>query len=79
MTRSMIRTLHVLALATGLVYTACGNTTVQGKDCTVSCRDVDTTCIKACTDDACRTKCASDFDDCSASCSTVTVTQSDGG
>ncbi|MDB4981468.1 MAG: hypothetical protein JWM82_2220 [Myxococcales bacterium] len=79
MTRGRIRALGGLSLAIGLIYSAaCGNT-VQGKDCKVTCNDVETACVQKCTDDACKTKCASDLDNCSASCSTVTVAQPDGG
>jgi hypothetical protein len=79
MTRGMVQGLGVLSLAMGLIYgVACGDT-VQGKDCKVSCQDVDTACVQKCTDDACKTKCASDLDNCSASCSTVTVSPPDGG
>ena len=78
MTRRTIRSLAAVFLMAGFIYSACGDT-VQGKDCKVSCQDVDTTCIQKCTDDACKTKCASDLDNCTASCSTVTVSPPDGG
>ncbi|HVZ73987.1 MAG TPA: hypothetical protein VHJ20_16520 [Polyangia bacterium] len=82
MVRTLIRSklAHVIVgvAFAGVFANACGDT-VTAKDCHASCQDVDTTCVKACSDDACKTKCASDLDNCSASCSTVTVSPPDGG
>lgn len=57
---------------------ACGDT-VMGTNCSVSCQDVDNTCVQKCTDDTCKTACATDFDHCKASCSSITVGPKDGG
>jgi hypothetical protein len=53
-------------------YGACDDT-IMAKDCNVKCQDVDNTCVQKCTDDACKTVCATDLDNCKASCSSVTV------
>jgi hypothetical protein len=65
-------------LGAGAIYSACGDT-VMGKDCSVNCQDVDTTCVQKCNDDACKTQCATDLDNCTASCKTITVSPPDGG
>jgi hypothetical protein len=78
MIRRLTRTVIGGLLALGALAAACGDT-VSGKDCKVSCQDVDNTCVQKCNDDACKTKCATDLDNCTASCSTVTVSPSDGG
>ncbi|HEY2900261.1 MAG TPA: hypothetical protein VGL59_06785 [Polyangia bacterium] len=59
---------------------ACGDT-ITGTDCKVKCQDVDNTCVQKCTDDQCKTACATDLDHCSASCETITVSPppKDGG
>jgi hypothetical protein len=67
----------VLLSAAGL-YSACGDT-VKANDCAVRCQDADKTCVQTCTDDACKTVCKTDLDNCTASCSSVTATPSDGG
>jgi len=65
-------------LSAAVFHGACGDT-VTAKNCKVNCQDVDNTCVKACTDDGCKTKCATDLDNCTASCGTVTVSPPDGG
>jgi hypothetical protein len=60
------------------LFAAC-NDTVAAKDCKVSCQDVDNTCVQKCNDDQCKTVCATDLDNCTASCGTVTASPSDGG
>jgi len=62
----------MLSVAAGL-QGAC-NDTIAGKDCKVKCDDVDNTCVQSCTDDACKTVCKTDLDNCRASCDSVTVT-----
>jgi hypothetical protein len=69
--RTLANFAAVLFSAAGLVA-ACGDT-VTGKDCKVSCQDVDNTCVQKCNDDQCRTACRTDLDNCTASCGTVTV------
>jgi hypothetical protein len=66
----------VFLSAAGL-YAGCGDT-VAVKDCRVTCQDADNTCVKACTDDTCKTTCKTDLDNCTASCSSVSVSP-DGG
>jgi len=46
---------------------------VTAKDCKVQCDDTRTTCVQSCKDDACKTKCTTDFNNCTASCGKVTV------
>lgn len=59
-------------LATVGFHGACDDT-VTGTNCGVSCQDVDNTCVQKCTDDARKTPCATDFDHCKASCTSITV------
>jgi len=70
----------VLFSVAGLLE-ACTGTNVTGKDCKVTCEDVDNTCVQKCNDDQCRTACKTDLDNCTASCGTVTTMSSnpDGG
>jgi hypothetical protein len=68
----------VLLSVAGL-YSACGDTTVQAKDCAVKCQDADNVCVQKCTDDTCKTVCKTDLDNCTASCGTVNVGPADGG
>jgi hypothetical protein len=60
------------------LYGGC-NETVTAMDCGAQCQDVDNDCVKKCNDDQCRTQCQTDLDNCSASCSTITVGPKDGG
>jgi hypothetical protein len=59
-------------LSAGLYAAGC-NDTVTAKDCSANCQDIDNTCVKNCTDDACKTRCQTDLDNCSASCGTITI------
>jgi hypothetical protein len=68
----------VLLATGGFLYGACGST-IAGSDCKIRCEDVDNTCVQKCTDDACRTACKTDLDNCVASCDMVVVTTPDGG
>ena len=63
--------------ATGL-YGAC-NDTITGTDCKVKCDDADNVCVQKCTDDACKTVCKTDLDNCRASCDSITAMPPDGG
>jgi hypothetical protein len=67
-------------LSAGLYAAGC-NDTVTANDCSGSCQDVDNTCVQKCTDDACRTACKTDLDNCIGSCKTITVSppNKDGG
>ena len=78
MSKAMLTYCGAVLLAAGTMYAACGDT-VTGKDCMVNCQDVDNTCVQKCTDDACKTKCATDLDNCTASCKTIVVSPPDGG
>ncbi len=60
-------------LMAGAGFIGACNDTVTATDCKVKCEDVDNTCVQKCTDDACKTVCATDLDNCKASCSSVTV------
>jgi hypothetical protein len=59
-------------------FGAC-NDTITGENCRVKCQDVDNTCVQKCNDDQCKTVCATDLDNCSASCDSVMSTPPDGG
>ena len=61
-----------LVLASFCSVCACGSD-VTAKDCKVQCDDTRTTCVQSCKDDACKTKCTTDFNNCTASCGKVTV------
>jgi hypothetical protein len=61
-----------LLMAGAAFYGAC-NDTIMGKDCKIKCQDVDNTCVQKCTDDQCKTVCATDLDNCTASCDSVTA------
>ena len=65
-------------LMSAALYTGC-NDTVTAKNCSANCQDVDNTCLQKCTDDACKTQCKTDLDNCTASCDTITVSPKDGG
>jgi hypothetical protein len=78
MTKRTLACCGAVLLSLGALYSACGDT-VTATNCKSSCQDVDTTCVQRCTDDACKTKCATDLDHCTASCSIVTVSPPDGG
>jgi hypothetical protein len=78
MNKSLFTYCAAVLLCAGTIYSACGDT-VMARDCKVSCQDVDTTCVQACNDDACKTKCATDLDNCTTSCGSVTVSPPDGG
>ena len=78
MTKRMLIGCAVTLMSAVGFYAGC-NDTVTAKDCRVSCQDVDNTCVKACTDDACKTKCVTDLDNCTASCDTVTASPDGGG
>ncbi len=67
------------AMLLGAGFVGACNDTIMAKDCRVKCEDVDNTCVQKCNDDACKTACATDLDNCRASCSTVTISPPDGG
>ena len=69
----------VLMAGIGL-YGACDDT-IAAKDCRVKCEDADNVCVQKCTDDACKTVCTTDLDNCRASCDSITATppSPDGG
>lgn len=52
----------VLAILSG-----CGSTS-GSVDCKGQCGDIETECVQKCSDDQCKSKCTTDFDNCSASC-----------
>jgi len=72
----------ILACCAALLLAGAGlygcNDTVTAKDCKVQCQDVDNNCVQKCNDDQCKTVCATDLDNCTASCGTVTASP-DGG
>jgi hypothetical protein len=67
-----------ILLSASALYSACDDT-VMANSCTTSCQDTDTVCIQACTDDTCKSKCATDLDNCKTTCTSITVTPADGG
>ena len=69
---------YALLLAGAGFYGAC-NDTIVATDCKVKCDDADNTCLQKCTDDACRTVCRTDLDNCRASCDSITAMPPDGG
>jgi len=80
MTKRMLIGCAMALMSTVGFYAAGCNDTVTAKDCRVSCQDVDNTCVKACTDDACKSKCVTDLDNCTASCGSVSASPpADGG
>ena len=81
MTKRTLAWCGALLIAGAGLSGAC-NDTVMAKDCKVTCQDVDNTCVQKCNDDQCKTVCATDLDNCVASCGTVTASppsNSDGG
>jgi hypothetical protein len=80
MTKGKLAFCAAVLLAGAGFYGAC-NDTVMGTNCKVNCQDVDNTCVQKCTDDACKSACATDLDNCTASCASVTVSPppKDGG
>ena len=72
MTRKGLFFCAAMLIAGAGFYGACDDTIV-GKDCSVKCEDADNICVQKCTDDACKTVCRTDLDNCKASCSSVTV------
>ncbi len=75
-----VRTAFVASLALSsvsvAVVVACG-TNVTAGDCTSQCGNIDDDCIKTCSDDACKTKCNTNFQDCALACGKVTSTPAD--
>jgi len=67
-----------LLLAGAGFYGAC-NDTIVATDCKVKCDDADNVCVQKCTDDACKTVCRTDLDNCRASCDSITAMPPDGG
>jgi len=61
-----------LLMAGAAFYGACDDT-IMGTDCKVKCQDIDHTCVQKCSDDQCKTVCATDLDNCTASCGSVTA------
>jgi len=78
MSKTMLTHCAVVLLSAAGLYSGC-NDTVALKDCRLKCQDVDNTCVQKCTDDACKTTCKTDLDNCAASCDAVMVTPPDGG
>jgi hypothetical protein len=80
MTKGTLAFCGALLLAGAGLYSACDDT-IMGTDCKVKCQDIDNTCVQKCNDDQCKTACATDLDNCTASCSSVTVSPpaKDGG
>jgi hypothetical protein len=59
-----------LALMLGaLMLGGCGG--IVAEDCSVKCSHVKNDCTQKCTDDACKTRCTTDFDNCKLSCDKV--------
>jgi hypothetical protein len=60
------------AVAT-LVLGACGASKITAKDCGAKCDETRVSCVEKCTDDACRTRCNGDGDDCKAHCDEIVI------
>ena len=78
MTKRMLTYCAVVLFSAGALSTACDDT-IAASNCGVKCQEADNTCVQTCTDDACKTVCHTDLDNCKASCSSVTSTPPDGG
>jgi hypothetical protein len=77
MTRRSLSYIAAALFSVAGLFGGCSDT-ITGSDCKVKCQDVDNTCVQKCTDDACKTVCKTDLDNCTASCGMVTVSP-DGG
>jgi len=78
MTKKSLFFCAALLLGSAGLYGACDDT-ITGTNCSVKCEDADNTCVQRCTDDACKTVCKTDLDNCRASCDSVTAMPPDGG
>jgi hypothetical protein len=77
MLKQSVACAFAMLLGGALLHSACD---VTGSNCKIKCEDVHNTCSQKCKDEACKTKCTTDLDDCTASCSSVsTAPKPDGG
>lgn len=68
---SHVRARRILALMIALTAAsavACTTAAVDVQVCSVNCQDLQTKCVSKCNNEACRTQCKTDFDNCLLSC-----------
>jgi hypothetical protein len=74
MTRLSIRSfVAVSSILVGWGFVGCSGGSINASDCSVHCREVENQCTTKCTDDACKNKCSTEAEDCTASCGKIST------